>query len=51
MSSHPLYWLLFATLLIVVAIAIWSFISTKSHEKTGGKGTSTGLGGPHDPMS
>jgi hypothetical protein len=51
MSSHPLYWLLFVTLLIVVAIAGWSLMSTAAHQKSGGKGASSGLGGPHDPMA
>jgi hypothetical protein len=51
MSSHPLFWLLFVTLFIVIAIGVWSYMSTRGHEKTGGKGTATGLGGPHDPMS
>jgi hypothetical protein len=46
MSSHPLYWLLFVTLILVIAFAVWSFASTKGHEKSPEKG----LGGPNDPM-
>jgi hypothetical protein len=46
---HPLFILAFATFLAVVAFAIWSFASTKRHQKTGGN--TSGIGGPADPLS
>lgn len=46
MSGHPLYWLVFVTLIVVIAFAGWSFFSTKGHSKDPTKG----LGGPNDPL-
>ena len=49
MSSHPLYWLVFATMILVIGAAAWSWISTKRRQTTGGR--TSGLGGPNDPMA
>jgi hypothetical protein len=46
MSSHPLYWLVFVTMIAVIGIAVWSFASTKGHDKS----PNEGLGGPNDPL-
>lgn len=49
MSGHPLYFLVFATLFLLVAFLVWSKISTKRSQETGGK--TSGIGGPNDPIS
>jgi hypothetical protein len=49
MSTHPLYLLVFVTLLCVVAFLLWNLLSVKRHQQTGGK--TSGIGGPNDPMA
>jgi hypothetical protein len=49
MSSHPLYWLAFATFLLVLGFLIWNRVSVHRNQVTGGK--TSGLGGPNDPMA
>jgi hypothetical protein len=47
--DHPLFWLAAATLIIVVAIAVWSLVSTRRQQKYGKQ--VSGVGGPNDPLS
>jgi hypothetical protein len=49
MGVHPVWLLAFVTLIVVMGVGIWSWLSTKRHQQTGGK--TSGLGGPNDPMS
>jgi hypothetical protein len=48
MPTHPLFWLLAVTLILVMLFAGWSWLSADRHQKTGGK--TDGLGGPNDPL-
>ncbi len=48
MSGHPLFWLLFVTLIVFGGVGVWSWKSTDRHQKTGGK--TSGLGGDNDPL-
>jgi hypothetical protein len=50
MSGHPLYLLAFATFIVVLGFLFYNYISNKASQKTGGRGTSSGLGGPNDPL-
>jgi hypothetical protein len=49
MGVHPVWLLAFVTLIVVMGVGIWSWLSTKRHQQTGGK--TSGLGGPNDPLS
>jgi hypothetical protein len=49
MSGHPLYWLVFLTFILLIGFLVWSKISTKEHQRTGGN--TTGFGGPNDPLA
>ena len=49
MSGHPLYWLVFATFLVLVAVLGWMKLSVKRNQQTGGN--TSGIGGPNDPMA
>ncbi len=49
MSGHPLFWLLFATLFIVIVFAAWNVISTRRRHKHGPD--VSGIGGRNDPLS
>ncbi len=46
---HPIWILAFVTLAAAAGFAIWSFSSTRQHQKTGGH--SSGIGGPADPLA
>jgi hypothetical protein len=46
---HPLFLLVFVTLIAVIAFATWNLQSTRRHQQTGGN--TEGLGGPNDPLS
>ena len=48
MSSHPLYILAFATFILVIGFAAWSYLSSHRHQQTGGR--TSGIGGPNDPL-
>lgn len=41
--------LAFMTLLLLIAVGLWSVMSTKRSQATGGH--TSGLGGPNDPMA
>jgi hypothetical protein len=49
MPAHPLFLLAFATFIIIAGVGVWSLVSTKRNQKTGGN--TSGLGGPNDPMA
>ena len=49
MSGHPLYWLVFATFVVLLGFLGWSKLSTKRSLETGGR--TSGIGGPNDPLS
>jgi hypothetical protein len=46
---HTIYPLAIVTLIVVLFFALWSWVSTKRNQETGGK--TSGLGGPNDPMA
>jgi hypothetical protein len=49
MSIHPVYLLLFVTLLLVAAFAVWNLLSTRRQQKYGTDNIS-GPGGKNDPL-
>jgi hypothetical protein len=49
MAGHPLFLLVIVTLLIVVGIGAWGYISTRRNQKHGPD--VKGLGGRNDPMT
>jgi hypothetical protein len=49
MSIHPVYLLLFVTLLLVAAFAAWNLLSTRRQQKHGTDNIS-GPGGKNDPL-
>jgi hypothetical protein len=46
---HPLFLLVFVTLLAVIAFGVWNWVSLRRHQQTGGN--VSGFGGAADPMS
>jgi hypothetical protein len=49
MSGHPLFWLLFVTLIAFGGFGAWSYMSAHRNQKTGGN--TSGVGGPNDPLA
>jgi hypothetical protein len=49
MSIHPVYLLLFVTLLLVAALAAWNLLATRRQQKHGTDNIS-GPGGKNDPL-
>ncbi len=49
MLIHPVYLLLFVTLLLVAAFAAWNLLSTRRQQKYGTDNIS-GPGGKNDPL-
>ncbi len=47
--EHPLFLLAIVTLLIVLAIGVWSLLAVKRRQKYGRK--TEGIGGDNDPMA
>ena len=45
----PVWILALATLVIVLAVLLWSLASIRRRQATGGK--TSGIGGPNDPMA
>lgn len=47
--THPVWILALVTFVLVLAAILWSLVSTRRRQATGGR--TTGLGGPSDPMA
>ncbi len=48
-NHHILAELAFATLFLVIVFGLWSYLSVKRNQQTGGK--TSGIGGPNDPLA
>jgi hypothetical protein len=49
MFDHPLFWLVIATLGLLLGFLFWNLASVRRNQKTGGR--TSGIGGPNDPMA